>query len=271
MLRIRVLGSGSTGNATLVESGETRILIDVGVGPRELQKRLAACEVDPESISLAFLSHEHGDHSRGARSFSKRHGVPIAATRGTLHALSLDDDDDIAGCEEVVSGEAFRVDGLSVTGVNIPHDAAEPLAFVISNGTTRLGHATDLGHMDRAVREAFRACDALLIESNYDAAMLRDGPYPWSLKQRIQSPWGHLSNDDVARYLSRDLGPACRQVVLAHLSQTNNHPEVAQMTAELALAGRDDVDLALSDPRGNDWIDVPDTPRPPPRGQLRLF
>ncbi len=272
MLRIRVLGSGSTGNATLIESDGTRILLDVGVGPRELAKRLAACDVEPDSIALAFLSHEHGDHSRGARSFSRRHGVPIAATRGTLAALGLDEDDaDLAGCEEIVGGEPFGVGNLTVIGVPIPHDAAEPLAFVISNGSAKLGHATDLGHLERGVTEAFRCCDALLIESNYDTAMLRDGPYPWSLKQRIQSPWGHLSNDDVARYLRHELGPSCRQVLLAHLSRTNNHPEVALMAAEAALRARGDVDLTLCDPKGTGWIEVHESPSQQPRGQLSLF
>jgi len=272
MLRIRVLGSGSTGNATLVESDGTRVLLDVGIGPKQLARRLEACGVEPESISLAFLSHEHGDHARGARAFSRRHDVPVAATRGTLAAVGLDaDDSELAGCEEIRAGEPFQVGSLTVTGVSVPHDAAEPLAFVVSNGSTKLGHATDLGHLEHGVTEAFRCCDALLIESNYDAAMLRDGPYPWSLKQRIQSPWGHLSNEDVARYLSRELGPRCRQVVLAHLSQTNNHPEVALMAAETALAARGDVDITLCDPTGTGWIEVRE---PPPRqasGQLRLF
>ncbi len=271
-MRIRVLGSGSTGNATLVESNGTRILLDVGIGPKQLARRLEACEIEHDSIALAFLSHEHGDHSRGARSFSRRHGVRIAATRGTLSALSLEDDDArLAGCEEIVSGRPVRVGSLTVTGVSVPHDAAEPLAFVVSNGTTRVGHATDLGHLVRGVTEAFRPCDALLIESNYDAAMLREGPYPWSLKQRIQSPWGHLSNDDVARYLRRELGSSCRQVLLAHLSRTNNHPEVALMAAEAALQSRDDVDLTLCDPEGTDWIEVQAAPSREPRGQLSLF
>src|SRR6185295_4285031 len=137
------------------------------------------------------------------------------------------------------------------------------------------GHATDFGQVTRTMVEAFRPCDALLMESNYDAAMLRDGPYPWSLKERILGPLGHISNGDVARYLADGLGEACHTVVLAHLSQSNNHPEIARMAAEESLRrrGRSEVRVALTGPEGTGWIEVT---RPGPEldkrpGQMRLF
>jgi phosphoribosyl 1,2-cyclic phosphodiesterase len=148
------------------------------------------------------------------------------------------------------------------------------VAFVISAGTVALGHATDLGHVAAGLVEAFRPCDTVLLESNYDPALLRDGPYPWSLKERILGPLGHLSNGDVGRYLERGLGPACRRIVLAHLSQTNNHPEIVLLAAEEALqrAGRSDVGLGLTGPSGTDWIAVGAAPSTSAdHGQMRLF
>jgi len=176
----------------------------------------------------------------------------------------------------VLEAGATRCFGsLSVTAVPVPHDAAGPLAFVVTASGERLGHATDFGHVNPALVRAFRPCDAILMESNYDPGLLRDGSYPWSLKERILGPLGHISNGDVARYLAEGLGEACHTVVLAHLSQKNNHPEIARMAAEESLRrrGRSEVRLALTGPDGTGWIDV-SRPRPEPekgRGQLRLF
>ncbi len=273
-LRFRVLGSGSTGNATLVEAGKTRILIDAGIGPRSLAERLQSAGVDPASLAAIFVSHEHSDHSRGAAPFSAKWGVRLAGSRGTYAAAGFGAVE-IAGYDVLVAGATRRVGSLAVTAIALPHDAAEPLAFVVTADGVRLGHATDFGQVSRTMVEAFRPCDALLMESNYDAAMLRDGPYPWSLKERILSPVGHVSNDDVARYLGSGLGEACRTVVLAHLSQTNNHPEVARMTAEVALRrrGRTEVQLELTSADGTGWISVGARPAETsgPRRQLRLF
>jgi phosphoribosyl 1,2-cyclic phosphodiesterase len=157
----------------------------------------------------------------------------------------------------------------------VPHDAAAPLAFVVSTATASFGHATDLGHLSRALVEAFRGCDALLVESNYDPALLRDGPYPWSLKERILGPLGHLSNGDVGRLLEKGLGTRCRKVVLAHLSRKNNHPELALMSSEEALtrARRGDVRVTLAAPDGTGWVAVSSSGKTaaPAHGQLRLF
>ena len=273
-LRFRVLGSGSTGNATLVEAGETRILIDAGLGPRSLAERLQDAGVDPASLAAIFVSHEHSDHSRGAAPFSAKWGVRLAGSRGTYAAAGFGAVE-IAGYDVLSAGVTRQVGALAITAVALPHDAAEPLAFVVAANGQSLGHATDFGQVSRSMVEAFRPCDALLMESNYDAAMLRDGPYPWSLKERILGPLGHVSNDDVARYLGSGLGETCRTVVLAHLSQKNNHPEVARMAAEVALRrrGRTEVQLELTSPEGTGWIcvGVPRPAAPEPLGQLRLF
>jgi phosphoribosyl 1,2-cyclic phosphodiesterase len=275
MLRFRVLGSGSSGNTTLVEGGGTRILIDAGLAPRELAERLSAIGVEADSISAVFVSHEHNDHSRGAPGFSKKWGVRLSGSRGTYAAAGLGAAE-IEGYDVLEAGVPRQVGGLTVEGVPVPHDAAAPLAFVVTCDGRSLGHATDFGHIGRGLVDAFRRCDAVLVESNYDPDMLRDGPYPWSLKQRILGGYGHLSNADTSRYLARDLGEACRVVVLAHLSRQNNHPEVALMAAESALRrrGRTEVRVEVTGPEGTDWVEVGAAPPPAaPQApkQLRLF
>jgi phosphoribosyl 1,2-cyclic phosphodiesterase len=229
--------------------------------------------VDPASIDLVLLSHEHGDHARGAVPFVAKWGMPLAGTRGTWHAAGFGTED-LPGYSRVEPGEPLRLGGLEVEAVSVPHDAAGPVAFVLSDREVSVGHATDLGHVGPGLVEAFRGCQAVLLESNYDPAMLRDGPYPWALKERILGPFGHISNGDVGRYLERGLGSACRQVVLAHLSQKNNHPELALAAAEEGLrrGGRGDVALTVADATGTPWITVRapgDTGRA--AGQLRLF
>src|SRR5687767_13675788 len=274
MLRFRVLGSGSSGNTTLVEGDGTRILIDAGLGPRELAERLSAVGVDAASIAAVFVSHEHQDHSRGAAGFSRKWGVRLCGSGGTYAAAGLGASE-IEGYDVLEPGVPRQVGSLSVLGVPVPHDAAAPFAFVVSCGGQSLGHATDFGHIGRGLADAFRRCDAVLIESNYDPDMLRDGPYPWSLKQRILGGYGHLSNNDTARYLGNDLGDACRVVVLAHLSRQNNHPEVALMAAEAALRrrGRTEVRVEVTGPEGTDWLELASPPPPAPAApkQLRLF
>ncbi len=273
-LRFRVVGSGSSGNATLVEAGDTRLLIDAGLGPRELAERLQSLSVDPGSLQAIVLSHEHNDHAKGAASFSRKWGVPLAGTRGTYAAAGLGAVE-IAGYQVLEPEIPFKVGALEVRGIPVPHDAAGPVAFVVAHNGVSLGHATDLGHLSRSVLDGLRGVDALLLESNYDAEMLRNGPYPWSLKERILSPRGHLSNADVARYLGQGLGESCRTVVLAHLSRRNNHPEVARMSAEVALArrGRSEVQIEICEREGTGWLQVAEEPEPVPVGprQMRLF
>jgi phosphoribosyl 1,2-cyclic phosphodiesterase len=267
------LGSGSSGNATLVEGGGTHVLVDAGLACRELGERLQSAGVDPSCLAGVLISHEHNDHARGAATFSRRWGVRLMGSRGTYAALGLADQE-IAGYDVLEPGRPQAIGALTVRPLPVPHDAAGPLAFVVSHGDTSIGHATDLGHLQRGLVEAFRACDAVLIESNYDPGLLRDGSYPWSVKARIQGSVGHLSNEDVGRYLGLGLGEACRTVVLAHLSQNNNHPELVRMTAEQALQrrGRKEVRLELTSAEGTGWLDLtPPAGAPRAAKQLRLF
>jgi phosphoribosyl 1,2-cyclic phosphodiesterase len=274
-LRFRVLGSGSDGNATLVEGGGARVLLDAGLGPRQLAERLQSAGVDPAALDAVLVSHEHGDHARGAAGLSAKWGVPVAGTEGTFAAAALPREK-MPALVSIEPGQSRAFARLVVRAVSVPHDAARPVAFVVTDGDVTLGHATDLGHLSRGLVDALRACDAILVESNYDPAMLRDGPYPWSLKERILGPFGHLSNGDVARLLEKGLGEQCRHVVLAHLSRKNNHEELARMAAEeaLARAGRRAVQLTLAGVLGTDWIEVRRPDHSAARGelrQLRLF
>jgi phosphoribosyl 1,2-cyclic phosphodiesterase len=248
--------------------------VDAGLGPRQLKDRLESAGVDPAGIDAVLLSHEHGDHARGATAFVTKWGMPLAGSRGTWQAAGFGAED-LPGYERLDPGETLLLGGLAIRAVAVPHDAAGPVAFVISAGDASIGHATDLGHVGPAFVEAFRGCHAILIESNYDPAKLRDGPYPWALKERILGPLGHLSNGDVARYLARDLGEHCRKVVLAHLSQKNNHAELALLSAEegLRLGGRSEVAVEIASAAGTEWIRV-GAARERPAGhasQLRLF
>jgi len=269
-----VLGSGSSGNCTLVEAGAqgTRVLVDAGLSAREMGERLCSAGVDPASLDAILISHEHSDHARGAALFSRKWGVRLMGSRGTYTALGLEEIG-TAGYDVLEPLQDRVIGALTVRPLPVPHDAAGPLAFVLSCGDASIGHATDLGHLQRGLVESFRACDAVLMESNYDAGLLRDGDYPWSVKARILGAWGHLSNDDVGRFLAQGLGEACRTVVLAHLSQNNNHPELVRMNAEQALSrrGRSEVKLALTTSEGTDWMEVasPQAPRGPK--QMRLF
>jgi phosphoribosyl 1,2-cyclic phosphodiesterase len=271
-VRFRVLGSGSSGNCTLVECGDTRIVIDAGLGSRELAERLTSAGVDPASLSAIVVSHEHGDHIKGAASFSKKWGVRIAGTRGTCAAAGLGAAE-IAGYDVLQAGVTWNVGALAILCVPIPHDAAQPVAFVVTGDGRRLGHATDFGHVDRKLVDAFRFCDAVLMESNYDPTLLASGDYPWSLKDRIFGPLGHLSNADVAKYLGTSLGDACRRVVLAHLSESNNDPALALQAAEQALhrRGRGGVDIDVTTREGTGWIDLPPPQAAADGNQLRLF
>lgn len=256
-LRLRVLGSGSSGNATLLEHGRTRLLLDAGLGPRELADRLRDAGVDPSSLAGVVLSHEHQDHARGAASFSRRWGVRLCGSRGTRDRGGFAGAP-TAGFDLLEPLRPVSLGTLTVLGVPVPHDAAQPLAFVVAAGGLTLGLATDVGHLTRGLAEQLRGCHALLLESNYDPVLLRDGPYPWALKERIRGPRGHLANDDVGRFLGAHLGEACRTVLLAHLSRKNNHPELARMVAETALrdAGRSAVQVEVVPPGGTPWIEL---------------
>ena len=231
-----LLGSGSTGNTTLVSDGDTHILVDVGLSGRETAKRLREHGLEPEQISAIVVSHEHGDHCRGVGPFAKNLDIPVFMTQDSFlrSGMKLDE----RKHRRINSGESFEVCDFCFTSFAVPHDSADPLGFVIEKDGIKIGIVLDLGYLSNLVLERLRGCDGLILESNHDVRMLKAGPYPWALKQRVMSRRGHLSNDSVARYLGNDFDGRAAHVVLAHLSQNNNLPELALLSAQRALEER---------------------------------
>jgi phosphoribosyl 1,2-cyclic phosphodiesterase len=234
-MRLLALGSGSTGNATLVEFGATRLLVDAGLSARALAQRLEAVGVAPASVSWLLLTHEHADHVRGAERFSRLHGVPVLSFAETLEAMDRSRTD-FASWSPLPGSGRVDLGGVEVEPFPVPHDAARPVGFLLHGEGLRVGLATDLGHATTLVRQRLRGCHALVLESNHDDALLRDGPYPWHLKQRVSGRTGHLSNAEAAALLSDVVDESCQAVVLAHLSEKNNRPALARDCAARALA-----------------------------------
>lgn len=233
-MRVCTLASGSKANATFVEVGDTRLLIDCGLGPRTLAKRLAEAGARPESISAVVVTHEHIDHMKGLAQAVTKWRWPVIATAGTLRGLRDIADDRMLA---TAYGAQRTVGACTVELVAVPHDAAEPAAVVVTStrSGTRLGVATDLGHVPDGLGSAFERLDLLVFESNHDEVMLRTGPYPPFLQARIASATGHLSNRQTGDLLQRVAHKGLRQVLLAHLSQQNNEPRVAFDAATAAL------------------------------------
>lgn len=256
MLRFCSLGSGSTGNATLVELRgalrTTRLLVDCGLTLRELTRRLAARGVAPAQLDAVFITHEHSDHVGCAAALARRHGVRVVTSAGTWAAARGQ------GVPDVVArdGEPITIGDIELRPFAVPHDAAEPLQLTLSDGTRRLGIVTDLGDVNAAVWSALAGCAALLLECNHDTQMLADGPYPLFLKRRIGGGRGHLANTKSARLLSECRHAGLKHVVAAHLSLTNNRPALAAATLA-AVLGTDADDIVIADPGlGSPWLDL---------------
>src|SRR6266436_5570085 len=241
---VSVLASGSRGNSTIVSSSGTKILVDAGISCRETFQRLKSLAIDPRTLSAILITHEHSDHVSGLATLAKKLKVPVFMTGAThqVWARSLRDDSgklpEVAKLEIFSAGRSFQIADITVTPFTIPHDAADPVGFTFRVEGTKIAIATDLGYIPASVRDHLRGCDVLVMESNHDLEMLRVGPYPWSVKQRVMSRVGHLSNDSLADFFTNDYDNSAAFVVLAHLSEQNNHPEVARREAERALANR---------------------------------
>ena len=238
---VSVLASGSRGNSALLESSRARILVDAGVSCRETFKRLKLVGLEPRSLSAILITHEHSDHVSGLAMLAKKLGIPVFMTGGTHQAWARSLRDDagqlpkLAKLDIFSAGRQFQIADITVMPFTIPHDAADPVGFTFHAEGAKMAFATDLGYMPASVRDHLRRCDVLILESNHDLEMLRVGPYPWSVKQRVMSRVGHLSNDSLAQFFAEDYDGGASHIVLAHLSEQNNHPEVARRTAEQAL------------------------------------
>jgi phosphoribosyl 1,2-cyclic phosphodiesterase len=239
---VSVLASGSKGNCTVVSSSGTRLLVDAGLSFRELLRRSRLCGLDPHVIDAVLITHEHADHISGLYLLAKRLRVPVYITGPTYHAYQKFARDSrgnrvtLARLETFCSGSTFQIGDITVTAFTIPHDAVDPVGFTLCSDGIKVGMCTDLGYMPASVRHHLRGCHVLMIESNHDLELLRTGSYPWSVKQRVMSRLGHLSNDALADFLASDYDGQAEFLILAHLSEQNNHPEIARMTAERALS-----------------------------------
>jgi len=243
-ISVTVLASGSGGNCTILASSKTRVLVDCGLSCREICRRLAAQGIAPESLSAILITHEHSDHVSGVNVMAKKFRLPVFMTAPT-HAAWQRQYKDGSGnrvhaerLELFSSGNTFCVGDIEVMPFTIPHDAADPVGFRFAAEGVRVAMATDLGFIPRNVRDHLRGCNGLILESNHDLEMLRVGPYPWAVKQRVMSRVGHLSNDALAEFLASDYDGGAAFLILAHLSEQNNHPDLARVAAERALGMR---------------------------------
>ena len=235
-MKVTILGSGSSGNSILVEAGDVRVLVDAGFSGRDIERRLAAVNVPPDTLAGILITHDHGDHTRGMGVLARRFGLPLYITERTAIACRA-----LLGGEETIrpyhAEQAFRLGRLEVRPFLTVHDAADPVAVTLRDVETdaKLGVATDLGRPTVSVRSALASCHMLVLEANHDEVMLRIGPYPWSVKQRIGSSHGHLSNNASAQ-LARELHhDGLAYIVLAHLSDSCNAPELAREVVGLTL------------------------------------
>ncbi len=237
MLEFCVLGSGSSGNATIVRDKETTLLFDAGFSGKEIINRMKKAGLDPKEITAVIVSHEHGDHVKGVGVMSRRYGLPVYATPIThdnhfLRGQRLENE------ERISPTKAFKIDDFKITPFEVPHDASQTVGFRIENGGKCMAIATDMGHAPAKVQNKLKNCDALVLESNHDIQMLKDGPYPAFLKKRILSEKGHLPNVETGEVLAKVISARTKHVTLAHLSQENNSPEVALGTVKQILKSK---------------------------------
>ncbi len=237
-LKVCVLASSSAGNCTYVSSGTTSILVDAGLSLRDLERRLALIGAEAARIQAICLSHEHSDHTSGVGLLQRKYGTAVYANAGTAEGAGRVKDCETAGWNLFTTGSAFRIGDLHLEPFAVPHDAFEPVGFVITCGADRLGIATDLGAPTLLVRERLQTCRVIILEANHDEYLLRQSQRPWALKQRILGRHGHLSNEDAAALLADLAGPHLEQVFLAHLSDECNEPALALRTVQDGLTAR---------------------------------
>lgn len=242
-LRVCVLASGSSGNATLVEAGDTAVLIDAGLSAREMERRLDAAGTRLDRIAGICLTHEHSDHTAGLSVIQRRWGTPLYANQATIEAYEKHPTEWSLKWRVFSTGSPFQVGPLTLDPFSVPHDAYDPVGFVVRAGGASVGIVTDMGVATTLIRERIRPCSVLVLEANHDVRRLEEADRPWSLKQRVRGRQGHLSNDQAAQLLVEVAGAHLKAVFLAHMSRDCNDPKLALQTvsAQLEAAGRQHV------------------------------
>jgi phosphoribosyl 1,2-cyclic phosphodiesterase len=239
-----VLASGSAGNSTLLETSRTRLLVDAGLGKKETLRRLASLGRELDRLDAILISHEHTDHINGLPQLAHTFRCPAYLTEPTraevLRIVPESAGRKLARVETIRAGQRFTIGDIEVSAFAIPHDAVDPLGFTFRANGLKVAIVTDLGYLPELVKHHLRDADCLLLESNHDLEMLKVGPYPWYVKQRVMSRTGHLSNHTVGEFLGDAEGfdARARYLVLAHLSENNNNPDLARLSAEQALGQR---------------------------------
>lgn len=237
MIEFALLASGSKANSVVIQSAKTRILVDCGLSARETAKRLQSLGIAPETIQAIVISHEHSDHIAGVRVFAGQTKCMVFANEGTLGQGNFVGDLSGDRLQQFESGRSFVFQDLCFESFSVEHDAADPVAFRVSDGEHVLGIVTDLGHVTELVRERVQGLHGLVLEHNHDPELLNEAPYPWELKQRIRSRKGHLSNDDASKLLEELASETLSRleiVVAAHLSEKSNHPSLVEETIATA-------------------------------------
>jgi phosphoribosyl 1,2-cyclic phosphodiesterase len=254
-VRFASIGSGSEGNGLVVEAGGTRLMIDCGFGVRDTAVRLARIGVMPESLAAIIVTHEHADHVGGVPAFAARHRIPVWLTFGTLEIVGerFAEMDHVYGFD---SHDHFAVGDLEVRPFPVPHDAREPVQFVVGDGAFRLGVVTDLGTTTRYVEMSLSGCDALVLECNHDLDLLARSDYPAPLKDRISGRLGHLHNEGAAELLRSLDNTRLKHIVAAHLSKQNNTPEMARAALAAALDCTTDWIAVANQAHGFDWREL---------------
>lgn len=249
IMKFTVLGSGSTGNAVLISSEKTRVLIDAGLSAREVVRRLALVGLDCSDLDAVVITHEHSDHVGGLRVLLRSVKCPVYVSGATEDAYYCTQNGNGESGKrrdalknrtvEIESNQHFRIGDIDFEPFSVPHDAVDNFGFVAKHAGVRIATLTDFGHFTADIRAKLAGCDSIIVESNHSRDMLRLCPlYSWALKQRILSRTGHLSNEDLAEWLTNDFDGSARDIVLAHLSQRANEPHLARLTAETALKMR---------------------------------
>ncbi|AMA45104.1 MBL fold metallo-hydrolase [Pseudomonas monteilii] len=251
-MRFAVLGSGSQGNGTLIASGDTYILVDCGFSLRETERRLALLGVSAAQLSAVLVTHEHADHVHGVGLLSRRYGVPVYLSQGTLRGLRKP----VEARGFLACGQSLEIGALRVSAARVEHDALEPLQYVISDGQRRFGMLTDLGTYDGWLLDRYQDLDALLIESNHCRDMLARGHYPYFLKQRVGGNLGHLNNHQAANLVAELGWQDLQHLVLAHLSSKNNLPHLARQQFVDTLGCDPDWLQVANQEHGLDWREI---------------
>lgn len=255
LFRFASIGSGSDGNALVVQVGQTCILMDCGFNLTESVARLARLGVEPESLSGIVVTHEHGDHVAGVARLSRKYALPVWLTHGTLRA-QFKTLGELANVTEINPHDSFSIGDVQIQPFLVPHDAAEPVQYVFGNGAKRLGVLTDAGSSTPHIEQSLTGCAALVLECNHDFDLLAQGDYPRSLKQRVGGRLGHLNNVDAGKLLSRLDNSKLQHIVAAHLSKNNNTPELAVKELSKALNCNDKFVCVATQDEGFFWREI---------------